>query len=382
MKQKIIRRAISWIVVVSLVYIGAWFLLMRLLPETSSQEAVLLLNEIEQLAENDSPEFEAATSELEDYIRAQDAGQFTWPRIVAVLAPLLLLIAFIILYFTYLYREYLRPFEKLEVYADNLARGNLDIQLDYEERNYFGKFTWAFDSLRDELKNSKEREQAAKENNKLIISTLSHDIKTPVATLRAYAEALNSGLAKNETTQTAYLNIMMDKADELSRLTDDLFLHALSEMDKLEVNLEAVRLDEKLRSILSFYQGLNQEIRLVDEPWPELTVEIDPLRFEQVIDNLLKNAEKYTAAAVDISLEQVGGFALVKVRDYGPGIADEDLPFILDKFYRGRNVSGIEGSGLGLYIVAEIMRQMHGKVEMQNLADGLEISLFFPLFSK
>ena len=92
--------------------------------------------------------------------------------------------------FGYVYFSILRPFDKMKNFAEKIAQGNFDIPLDYERSNYFGSFTWAFDSMRREITKARACEREAIDNNKTVIATLSHDIKTPVASIRAYAEGL------------------------------------------------------------------------------------------------------------------------------------------------------------------------------------------------
>ena len=132
----------------------------------------------------------------------------------------------------------IRPFEKLSHFAEEIAAGNFDLPLDYERSNYFGKFTWGFDRMRREIRNARECELEAIENNKTVIAALSHDIKTPVASVRAYAEALDLGMAQTPEQQAEYLNRMMQKCDDITKLTDDMLLHALSDLGSLRMQPE------------------------------------------------------------------------------------------------------------------------------------------------
>lgn len=105
----------------------------------------------------------------------------------------------------------LAPFQKLEQYAGELAKGNLDVSLDYERTNFFGAFTWAFDHMREELIRARKREEYAIQENKTIIATLSHDIKTPIASIRAYAEALEANLESGYEKRQQYASVMPKK---------------------------------------------------------------------------------------------------------------------------------------------------------------------------
>ena len=120
----------------------------------------------------------------------------------------------------------LRPLNKISKYTAEIAKGNLDIPLSYERGSEVGEFSWAFDSMRQELRKSRASEKEAIENNKTVIATLSHDIKTPIASIRAYAEGLEANMDSSPEKRAMYLQTIMKKSDEVSKVTDDLLLHS------------------------------------------------------------------------------------------------------------------------------------------------------------
>ena len=284
---------------------------------------------------------------------------------------------FILIIFAYIWVAVLRPFEKMKQFAQRIARGNLDIPLKYERSNYFGDFTWAFDSMRREITKARACEREAIENNKTVIATLSHDIKTPIASIRAYAEGLEANLDAGPEKRTRYLNVLMKKCDEVSKLTNDLFLHSLSDLDKLKITTEEVELGQYLETAIAEISGEQQDVTFCKTN-VKAVVSIDSNRFLQVIENLINNARKYAKTAVDVTMATKEDRVEIHIRDYGNGIADEDIPFIFDKFYRGRNCGTEQGSGLGLYIVRYIVEQMKGNVSLHNCQPGLEVVLILP----
>lgn len=380
-KRKLIRIGAVWCLLILLSY---GLLVARLIKANGAEQANLArleLNTLRSFAEESNPNSEEklrpALDALDEYIESHRGASKPSMSTLYFLLPLVFLLAVPVIFLIYIYRKFLKPFEELEGFAENIAAGNWDIPLDYQRENYFGKFTWAFDNMRNELKQSKEREREAIEANKLVISTLSHDIKTPVSTIRAYSEFLNIGTSKNPEELQKYTRIIIQKADEIAERTDDLFVHAISEMNRLDLKLDRVKLDDKLREILSLYELSNINLRLLGEPWPDIYVDIDPFRFEQILENIMRNAEKYAPGDLDISLYLESGCAVIRLRDYGDGIAYEDMPFVKNKFYRGENVAGQEGAGLGLFIVNELMDKMEGRLELQNLEPGLGVKLIF-----
>lgn len=273
----------------------------------------------------------------------------------------------------YTYFAVLRPFAKLEKYAGQLAAGNFDIPLDYERKNYFGKFTWAFDSMRREIIAARAGEKQAVENNKTVIATLSHDIKTPVASIRAYAEGLEAYLGSPEKRQR-YLDVIMRKCDEVSKLTNDLFIHSLSDLDKLDIKQTRTEVCGLLEQAIDELDPQGSEIHF-EKPSYEFVTRADPDRLKQIVENIVTNARKYAKTDIDVALERQGSTLAVKFTDHGKGIPDEDMAFVTEKFYRGHNCEGAQGSGLGLYIVNYLCGKMDAQLLLRNTGHGLEVTV-------
>ena len=266
--------------------------------------------------------------------------------------------------------------EKLEKYAGDIARGDMDTPLKVERGNYFGDFTWAFDNMRREIVKARTAEKNAIENNKTVIATLSHDIKTPVASIRAYAEAFEANMDSTPEKRQKYLTVLMEKCDEVTKLTNDLFLHSISEMNKLDIRPERLDLVRFIKEEVSKLFVSEDEAEIILPEDEEVFVDADPKRLLQIFENLKNNAEKYAKTKLEIRLE-VADSPEIHVRDFGPGIRDEEIPFVTNKFYRGKDVGDENGSGLGLYIVKELMTKMGGDVRIYNKDPGLEVVLVF-----
>lgn len=279
--------------------------------------------------------------------------------------------------FVYIWFAVLRPFEKLQKYAENISTGNFDIPLNYERANYFGKFTWAFDNMRREIIKARACEKEAIENNKTVIATLSHDIKTPIASIRAYTEGLEAGLDGTPEKRQKYLTVIMNKCDEVARLTDDMFLHSLSDLDKLKMNPEAFDFCEFVQTVV---RDIGEECGDVkfDKPAFSVCVSADKNRLTQIIGNIIANARKYAKTDIDVKITRGADNVCLCFRDYGEGIADEDIPFIFDKFYRGSRTLNENGAGLGLYIVKYVVNRSGGEVYAENLPDGFQIKIILP----
>lgn len=292
--------------------------------------------------------------------------------LIAVIA-----IAAVVLMALYLYRAVVRPFTKLERFAEEVASGNLDAPLAYERSNPFGKFTWSFDHLRKELDRTRKDEERAREDHKTALASLSHDLRTPLASLRAYAEALEMGIVDTEEQRAEYERAIMRKCDEASSLMEDLFQHALSDMDRISVECSPVQARPIVERCASDVSGL---VRISCDHVDDALVHADEARLAQVIDNLVGNSIKYARGSeVQIEAAIKGNVYEISVRDFGPGIPAEDLPFATERFYRGSNVSEQPGSGLGLFISAYLMERMGGRLRLENAHPGLKATVELPI---
>lgn len=338
--------------------------------------ALVSLNEIEQLAKSDLNAMSEKIAALRESLRLlphQTAFASPFPLLILCFVCIICLaIAFAFLYFSILH-----PFDKLEHFAAEISAGNFDLPLNYERSNYFGAFTWAFDSMRREITRARAGERESINNNKTVIATLSHDIKTPIASIRAYAEGLEAGLYDSPEKRAKYLDVIMKKCDEVSRLTNDLFLHSLTDLDKLKISPKKIDLNALLKENLAEISGERDDLYFISSPCPVFVL-ADENRLIQVMENLINNARKYAKTEIDISLHSFEEGAELMVKDYGKGIPDEDMPFIFQKFYRGKNSEKEEGAGLGLYIVKYIIEQLGGTISVCNWGKGLEVKILLP----
>lgn len=340
-------------------------------PEVDFGSFIVAANETEQLIKNgDIVGAETAVVELKNALSAYTPERSNTAPVWWIFTACSVLIAAV---FIYIWFAILRPFEKLTGFAQQIAEGNFDLPLKYERTNYFGKFTWAFDCMRREISSARACEKEAIENNKTVIASLSHDIKTPVASIRAYAEGLEAGMDSTPEKRAKYLSVIMRKCDEVVALTNDMLLHSISDLDRLKMNPEEFELCEFMKETVSELSARNN-IRL-KLPVYSIGINADKSRLTQVFENIISNAAKYAKTDVEISAEKTDKGAEIVFRDFGKGIPDEEIPFIFDKFYRGSRIGKENGAGLGLHIVKYIVTQSGGEVYAENLSDGFQIKI-------
>ena len=334
---------------------------------------IVSLNEISQ---GSSPEGAEAVTQAQDALRrASDVNQ---GGAISALILMLVVSALCLLGLgVYLYVSVARPFVKLQGFADQVASGNLDLPLEYERSNPFGRFAWAFDHMRVELKRARASERAAIEENKSVMASLAHDLRTPVASIRAYSEALGMGLEGSEEERREYAEVIDRRCVEVSQLVDDMLTHSLAELDRISVECSAVPASPLLHQVVEGF-GLLGPVSVYAE---DAVLHADELRLRQAIENLLVNASKYAPGkAVQVRGRRMDGERyLIEVRDFGPGMEDADIPFAFDRFYRGSNARDVSGSGLGLYVVRYVVDRMGGEVSIAKAHPGISVCLSIPI---
>lgn len=286
---------------------------------------------------------------------------------------ILLSTAGVFLYCYFFWNKAIKPFKQLESFAERIAQGNLEMPLSMDNNNILGSFTTSFDMMREELLLAKNKELMSSKRKKELIAALSHDIKTPISSIKAVAELL-SVQEKNEKKRS-HLNSIVEKADQVNLLTNNLLQSTLEELEELEVvpQAEASAIIADLLSASDYKKYL--------EPFyiPECLLYIDKIRLAQVFDNIINNSYKYANTKITVRCTFANGYLRVLIQDYGNSISAEDIALLTQKFYRGKNAVGITGSGLGLHISFNIMKKMGGNLTFQKNDTGFNVNIEIPL---
>lgn len=276
-------------------------------------------------------------------------------------------------YTIYLNRTVIKPFHKLEGFAERIAGGNLDIPLEMDRHNLFGAFTESFDIMRAELKKARIAEAEANASKKELVAKLSHDIKTPVASIKAASE-VGTALTSDGKIKDNYTQIIR-KADQVNALVTELFTATLEELQQLPViatDIESSELGILLENADYLHRAIIPNI-------PDCLIYADRLRLQQVFDNIFVNSYKYANTKIDITLQRDDDNLAVVIEDYGGGVEAEELPMLKEKFKRGSNAKNADGAGLGLYISDYFMQQMQGQLMIQNGENGLKVAVCISL---
>ncbi|MGX6445824.1 HAMP domain-containing sensor histidine kinase [Neobacillus sp. K501] len=292
---------------------------------------------------------------------------------ISVIFGLIMMVC--LLYIFNIYKTLLKPFQHLQSFAANIARGNLDVPLIMDKNNYFGAFTESFDILREELAAARTREYESNRSKKELVATLSHDIKTPVASIKAVSELML--MQARDEKVIRQVNTIYSKAEQIDLLVTDMFHATLEELQQLKLTVT----EASSELLVEMIENVNYDHQINYDPIPPCIILMDPIRMQQVIDNIISNSYKYAGTKVMIKSQIIEEYLELYIMDFGTGISEEELPLVFNKYYRGRNVDGKNGSGLGLYISKYFMDHMQGQIRCYNRTDGFTVVLKIKLAS-
>lgn len=266
----------------------------------------------------------------------------------------------------------LAPFERLTDVPYELSKGNLTAPVKETKNRFFGRFIWGVDMLRENIEQQKARELELQKEKKMLLLSLSHDIKTPLSAIKLYSKALSKGLYESREKQFEIAESINSKADEIESYVSQIVTASKEDFLSFDVNMGEFYLSELVARIKGYYV---EKLSLIGTDFSVsgfsdclLSGDID--RSVEVVQNVMENAVKYgDGSSISLSFSEEDGCILAAVRNSGCTLADTDLPHVFESFWRGTNAEKIAGSGLGLYISRKLMRKMNGEI-FAEICDG------------
>lgn len=278
--------------------------------------------------------------------------------------------------------------DPLDILADGVRQirdGNLDYRIAYSRNDEFLPVCGDFNEMAARLKQSIDMIQKQQQSRKELLAGISHDIRSPLTSIKAYVEGLIDGVAKTSEARSKYLKTIKTKAEDLDRMVSQLFVFSKMELGEYPDNPCIIQMDEAVAQfaceVRDEYLRNGMEIELKLEP---AAIYADPVQIRRIIANLFENSLKYMDkehGKIIAMLNHADGKCRLSVSDDGPGVRDEALPHLFEVFYRSdpSRQNPNKGSGLGLAIVANAVQQAGGTIHAQNsVYGGLEIEMFFP----
>ena len=295
-------------------------------------------------------------------------GQHTLVAVNGIFGVLFLLIMGILYYIR---RHIIVPFGRLNDVPHELARGNLAVPIPEEKSRFFGKFTWGVNLLRESIEESRKKEITMQRDKKLLLLSLSHDIKTPLSAIKLNAKALARGLYKDEEKRHAVAESINTRADEIEHFVSEITKAASEDFMSFEVTQGESFLSVIITRIAERYtpQLAMSGTELDIQKYDDCILSCDPDRLAECLQNLMENAIKYgDGRKIEISFDKMDGCELIMVSNTGCTLEAKELPQIFESFHRGNNAANVPGNGLGLFICKRLMFLMGGEVyaEIRN----------------
>lgn len=258
-----------------------------------------------------------------------------------------------------------KPFTQISELPYELAKGHLASGLKEEKNAYFGRFLWGLDMLRETLEERKRNELALAKENKTMVLSLSHDIKTPLSAIRLYAKALSQGLYTEAGKQSEIAGSITQKVDEIEGFVQDIIKTSEEDFLHIEVVNREFYLDELIADVDNYYR---EKLNLIKcefciDDFKNILLFGDIDRYTEVMENIIENAIKYGDGKwIHIGFPVEDGQQCVSLTNSGSTLPEEELSHIFESFWRGSNAEGKAGSGLGLSICRQLMTQMQGEI--------------------
>ena len=287
----------------------------------------------------------------------------------------------------WIYHSVVTPIHMLQVAAQNIKNGNLDFEVEVQNQDEIGELCEDFEEMRKRLKDNAEEKLRSEQQNKELISNISHDLKTPITAIKGYVEGLMDGVADTPEKQNKYLQTVYSKAIDMDRLINELSFYSKIDTNKIPYTFHRI-------NVVGYFEDCaedlgreleDEHIGFTYENFVETSVQMiaDAEQIKRVINNIVGNSKKYSDKSekeIHMTVKDVGDFVQIEIEDNGRGIAAKDLPYIFDRFYRtdaSRN-SSKGGSGIGLSIVKKIMEDHGGKIWVSS-KEGVGTTMYLVL---
>ena len=286
----------------------------------------------------------------------------------------------------YVSRSIIRPIDELSIAAKKISEGNLDHSIEIRRHDELGGLSNAFDDMRIKLLDARERQRQYEANRQELLAGLTHDLKTPLTSIKGYVHGIQDGVASTPEKLARYIDIISKNADDMDTRLDELLLYSRIDSDQLPYHFEEMNLLPFLKDMvedLAFdMEGAGGRATLHTNG-ERFIVRADRDQLKRAISNVIQNSLKYMDEGeqiIEVHLTMDENDVIIELKDNGRGISDMDLSFIFESFYRAdvsRN-SETGGSGLGLSIVKKII-EAHGGTVRAESAPGEGTSIYFRL---
>lgn len=311
-----------------------------------------------------------------DYVMGTKINSILW----IVEGILFVTFVLVLVMLIYIRIHILKPFHEISELPYELSKGHLKNDLQESRNRFFGRFIWGLGMLRDTLSDSKAKELRLLKEKKLLLLSISHDIKIPLSAIKLYAKALKENIYDSvEKRQEAAIQIETH-AKEIEAFVKEIVSASSEEIITIEVENSDFYLKDFVEKIKEVYQP-KAEVTLTElsiGTYENKLLKGDMDRALEVMENLLENAFKYgDGKRITIEFYEEDYCQVVRVFNTGTPVPLMEMPHLFDSFYRGSNVADKPGNGLGLYICKQIMNKMDGEIFAERKEDGMSFGVVF-----
>ena len=302
--------------------------------------------------------------------------------VIALNCSLAVSLVMILALLGYIRSKIIIPFARIKNVPEELAKGNLAEPIPEEKSRFFGRFTWSVNLLRENIEKDRKKEITMQRDKKLLLLSLSHDIKTPLSAIKLNAKALAKGLYKDEEKRRSAAESINKRADEIEHFLSEITKAASEDFMNFEVKNSEAFLSEMISKIIKRYavQLSMTGTELLVQKYDDCILTCDPDRLAECLQNLIENAIKYgDGKLIELRFDKMDGCELITVSNTGCSLESKELPQIFDSFHRGGNAHNIQGNGLGLFICKRLMSLMGGEVYADIQNDRFEVTLVVKL---
>jgi signal transduction histidine kinase len=277
------------------------------------------------------------------------------------------------------------PLNVLSFGVKQIHENNLRFRLEYRADDEFLPVCDAFNEMAARLENAADSQRKYEENRRELIAGISHDLRTPLTSIKAYLEGIEKGITSTPEMREKYFATIKNKTNDLEHIINQLFLFSKLDINDFPLNLKTVDFGMFVSGMASelsgeyIKRGLTVEL---SETAQNLYVNIDPVLFRNVIVNILENSAVYKEAEqgrIEIRISIVGSMAEIRLTDDGPGVPYDALDKLFDVFYRAEQSRNTRGNGLGLAISQKIVNRMGGSIRAELPERGLSVVMYLPL---
>jgi signal transduction histidine kinase len=283
-------------------------------------------------------------------------------------------------------KRIVKPLEPLNEGVRQIHDNNLAYRIDYQNDDEFRPVCEAFNGMAARLETSTAQKQKDEANRRELIAGISHDLRTPLTSIKCYIEGIETGVASTPEMREKYLTIIKNKTANMEHIIEQLFLFSKLDMDEFPLTMRrtdiTLAISEMIENSISEYASRGLTIQF-EEMQKNIFVSADVQMLRNVIINILENSVKYKSSEhgqMLISVDVDNNSVLLRFADNGPGVQAEMLPKLFDVFYRTDPSRSKTGSGLGLAISVKIIERMGGSIHAElPPVGGLAIVINLPL---